>query len=407
MPQFEYRGRDKEGRLRSGYRQAEDADNLNAELFKEGISVIEIHIKDSTPSYWEIIQHWLQSDSLYNEELSVFARQMQLLHQANVPMVAAIKQLAAHTRSKRLSQVLFKIIEDLEKGQTLSTAMQQYTQFFSPIMISIIQIGEQTGRLSEAFGYIHEYLQFDVSTRKQIKSIFRYPTFVLIAILSAFIILNIFVIPTFSKFYVGLEVSLPWQTYMLMGVSNFLIHYGLYALIGLIILLGFLIRYFHTPEGKYLLNKYQLRIPIIGTLLRRVILIRFAKSFAIVLKAGISVDQGLALTKETLTNTYIIEQVIQVQEAIKRGTAFTNAIIKIDLFTPLELQILSVGEKNGELSTAFEYIAHFNSEEIEFDLKRINDQMGPILTGIMSILILIVALGVYLPVWNMVDVIKK
>ena len=175
----------------------------------------------------------------------------------------------------------------------------------------------------------------------------------------------------------------------------------------LLVLLGaFIFRYLRTAQGKYRWHKYELRLPLIGSLLKRVILIRFARAFKIVIHAGISIDQGLLLIRDTLTNTYVIDQVTQVQEAIKRGMGFTNAIVKITLLTPLEIQILSVGEKNGELGPAFDYIANFHSHEIEFDLKRINDQTGPILTGIMAILILIVALGVYLPVWNMVDLIK-
>ena len=404
--QFSYKGRDKEGRLISGQRHANDADSLNTELLKEGISVIQISLAPSKHSYWDKIQNQLKSDHLDFDELAIFARQMQLLHQANVPMVTAIKQLATYTRSARFARVLYSVTDDLEKGQPLSISMQQHVEIFSPIMISIIQIGEKTGRLSEAFGHIHQYLAFESDTRKQIKTIFRYPLFVLISIFSAFIILNVFVIPTFAKFYVNLDVPLPWQTYILIGMSNFLTHYGGYTLLFFFLLGCLLFRYLHTTQGKYRWNKYELRLPLIGNLLKRVILIRFARAFKIVINAGISIDQGLLLIKDTLSNTYVTEQLAQVQEAIKRGTDFTHAIVKINLLTPLEIQILSVGEKNGELGPAFDYIANFHSHEIEFDLKRINDQTGPLLTGVMAILILIIALGVYLPVWNMVNLIK-
>lgn len=406
MLQFSYRGRDKEGRLRTGQRQANDADSLNAELLKEGINVFQINLVKTKKSYWDILHIKFQSDRLHLDELAIFARQMQLLHQANVPMVTAIKQLASFTRSGRLAEALYSLIDDLEKGQTLSVAMQQHVKIFSPIMVSIVQIGETTGHLSDAFGYVHQYLEFESTTRKQVKTIFRYPLFVLISIISAFIILNVFVVPTFAKFYLNLDIPLPWQTYILINVSNFLIHYGGYTLLFLILLSALLFRYLRTPHGKYRWHKYELHLPLVGNLLKRVLLIRFARAFKIVLHAGISIDQGLFLIKDTLTNTYVIDQLTQVQEAIKRGMAFTHAIVKISLLSPLEIQILSVGEKNGELGPAFDYIANFHGHEIEFDLKRINDQTGPILTGIMAILILIVALGVYLPVWNMVNLIR-
>lgn len=403
MPQYTYRGRDQSGALRTGQRFANNVDHLNADLIHEGISPIQISEVTSKKSLQDMFQDYFYTSAENSEEMAIFARQMQLLHKAGVPMVTALNQLAANTRSKRLAKALAGISILLEQGQSLATAMQQYPSIFSPLIINVVKIGENTGHLAEAFGHIHEYLEFEVNNSKQIKSAFRYPAFVLLSITFAIIVLNIFVIPTFSRFYGGLHMDLPWQTKLLIGTSDFIRHYGFYFLAACAIGAFFLFRYIGTAEGRYQWNRFELYIPVFGKLLKRIILIRFSQSLAIMLGSGLSVTQSLALVNEIILNTYITRQITGMQEAIEGGTAFTHAIAKVNLFTPLEIQILAVGEKNGELSPALSYIANFHSQEISFDLKRIHDLIGPIMIAAVSILILIIALGVYLPIWNMID----
>lgn len=403
MPLFTYRGRDKEGRLRVGQRSSISIDTLNAELIKEGIFPIQITPTEPERSYLEKLRGLFQSESLPISELSIFARQMQLLHDANVPIITALQQLQSTTRSKRLAKTIEGLIENLEKGQSLAVAMQQYPAIFSPLIVNIVQIGESTGHLGESFSHIHEYLEFEASTIKQIKTAFRYPTFVFLAIVFAFIILNLFVIPTFARFYINLEVNLPWQTRFLIGISNFTVNYGLYLLVFTVIASIWFLRYLKTPDGKYRWDKFLLKIPFIGKLIKRVLIIRFCESLSIILNAGVSVNQGLLLIKNTIINAYIAHQVTEMLELIERGVPFTQAIAKVELFTPIENQILSVGEKNGELSPALSYIAKLHNHEISYDLKRMNDLIGPILISAVAILILIVALGIYLPIWNMIN----
>ncbi|HVE44652.1 MAG TPA: type II secretion system F family protein [Gammaproteobacteria bacterium] len=403
MPQFSYKGRDKEGKLRIGHRVALNAAKLGDDLLKEGISPIQILPYRPAFSYREKINDFLQGENLQREELAIFARQMQLLHQAGVGIVPALKQLAGYTRSFRLARALQGVTEHLEMGQDLATSMQYYPEAFSPLMVNVVRIGENTGHLSEAFGQLFKYIEFESHNAKQMRSSFRYPIFVFVAIFLSIIILNIFVVPTFARFYTNAEITLPWQTRVLIGSSHFFIHYGIYCLIFLIGL-GIAAHYYlKTPQGKYRLGKYQLRVPLVGKLLKRIILMRFAQSFAIVLGSGISVTQGLGFVKEVIDNKYVSKQIGDMQEMIERGQTLTKSLSYVDLFSPLELQILSVGEKNGELVSALEYMTDFQSHEIEFELKRLSDAVGPILISVMSVLILIVALGVYLPIWNMVN----
>ena len=406
MPQYAYRARDRDGRLRAGQRFSNTIDDLSAELIKEGIYPIKISLYQEERTFLHKLRNWMQGEALHLEELAIFSRQMQLLHQASVPMVTALKQLANYTRSNRLSFALKGVIEHLEMGQSLSTAMQYYPDTFSPLIVNIVQIGENTGHLSEAFAHLHQYIAFEVSSRKQIKAAFRYPMLIGISIIFAILILNLFVIPTFAGFYQNIDVPLPWQTRILINVSNFFVNYIAYIIVLTIAGIFLLFRYIRTPSGRVRWDRFLLRIPFMGRLIGRTILVRFSQALAIVINSGVSVPQGLILVKQLLANQYINSQISLMQEAIERGQAFTQSITNIELFSPLELQIIAVGEKNGELGPALSYIGNFHTHEIEFELKRINDLIGPIMVAAISILILIIALGVYLPIWNMINLVR-
>lgn len=407
MPQYKYRGRDKEGRLRTGERFANTVDNLNAELIKEGIFPTQIDESHATIPIWNRAIHLFRKAPIPFADLAIFSRQMQLLHKAGVPMITALRQLASYTRNRSFSNAILGLIDHIENGQSLSTAMRSYPDIFPPLIVSIVHIGETTGRLSEAFGHLHTYLEFESRHTQQLKGAFRYPLFVLISIIVAIVVLNIFVIPTFGQFFSSMENSLPWQTQLLIASSNFFLYVGPYVLVLLVIATIFFLHYINTTEGRYNWDKFKLKIPVLGKLLKRIILIRFAQSFSIVIDSGIGITQGLTLVRNLLQNSFINRQISDAQELIERGNTFTQAITHIDLFSPMELQIISVGEKNGELGSAMSYIGNFHTHEIEFDLKRMNDLIGPILIAVASVLILIVALGIYLPIWNMINLVHN
>src|SRR5215208_1705958 len=317
MPQYSYRGRDKEGQLRVGQRDAPSEDKLNQILIKEGIYPIHIKEQHELRPSLETIKNLLQSKTLHLEELAIFARQMQLLYKANVPIITSLKQLSSYTRSHKLQRALKRVIEDLEKGQSLSSSMQNYPDVFTPLMINLVQIGENTGDISGAFSYVHDYLSFELSNAKQLKTAFRYPIFVLVTIAIAIILLNVFVIPTFAHFYERADITLPWQTIALIMVSHFFVHYGLYTLAAIIIMSIFLYRYIQTPEGKYRWDSLKLKVPLFGKLLKRLILIRFSQSLAITLNAGLSITKSLELVRNVLQNNFVNNEINQMQESIE------------------------------------------------------------------------------------------
>lgn len=402
MPIFEYQGRDAAGKLVSGERTATSADMLSSSLTKENITPIHIDLKKSEVSSSTKFLNFFEKKKISNSDLSLFTRQMHTLLKSGVPIISAVNHLADNARNKRLSQILKSVAEDLESGKNLSVSLQQYPAVFSPLIVGMVRVGENTGHLNEVFLHLTNYLELEDSTIKRVKSAIRYPTFVIAAIVIGMIIINIFVVPIFARVYMRAHIPLPKMTVLLIKISTFFVNYWLMILIFLILVVVFLVHYLSTPNGKLAWHRNQLRLPILGVLLKRIILLRFAQTFAIVANSGIPIVQGLSLVGQSIDNVYARHEIMAMQESIQQGNSIFQAARACEFFTPIELQMLGVAEETGELGAMLNEIAYYYQREVDYDLKKLTDMIEPILLIAISIMVLLLALAVYLPIWNMV-----
>jgi MSHA biogenesis protein MshG len=327
---------------------------------------------------------------------------MYTLLKSGVPIMNAVKHLADNARSQRLAQVLTSVAEDLGAGRSLGLAMQQHPTVFSPLLVGMVRVGENTGHLNEVFLHLTGYLELEDSTIKRAKSAIRYPTFVIAAIVVGIIIINIFVIPVFAKVYTRAHISLPKITIFLIKISAFFVTYWLMILIFVIFSFIGIRYYLNTPNGRFAWDKFQLQLPIVGVLLKRIILLRFAQTFAIVANSGIPIVEGLTLVAQSINNAYARQEIMAMQDAIQHGNSIIQAARVCKLFTPIELQMLGVAEETGELGAMLHEIAFYYQREVDYDLKRLTDLIEPVLLIAISIMVLLMALAVYLPIWNMV-----
>jgi len=402
MPEYYFRGRDTNGELREGERFSDNIDELNKTLTLEGITPIDIKIKGGNIDYSvEGLFKQFIKPRVSKAEVSILMHQLQLLSEAHVPILTGLELLSQHTKNTALKAALTGICTNLQKGQDVATAMSAYPNIFTNFMTNMIGIGEKMGNLTNTFSQIHQYLDFEIMSMKKLKETLRYPALLFLTLTATILSINLFVIPTFAKVYSQLNTQLPWQTELLIACSNFLVNDGIYLLIGLFILAFLLFRYLKTPAGKYHYHSLILKIPIFGQIIRRIILIRFAKTLSIVLNSGMTILDGMRYTEEIVMNDVVKSQISEACDLIERGTSFVVAISKIKLFSPLEVQMIVVGEQNGKLGPALSYITSFHSNEIDYELKRLQELLGPILVAIFSVIILIVSLGVYLPLWNL------
>jgi MSHA biogenesis protein MshG len=405
MPIYIYDGRDSTGKAVHGTREADNENVLSTQLLKDGITPIKITLEYERKDYFRQFKDWLERTRVTRDDLSMFVRQMYVLTETGVPITVGVRQLSRNARSLYMQNVLRGLAEHLESGQDLAVSMQYYPDVFKPLMISMIRVGQNSGHLDDAFLQLNEYLELEGGMAKRIKASLRYPIFVMIAIVLAIVIVDLFVIPTFAKVYAQANVELPYLTIFLIKLSNFIIDNWIIIAGVLIAITIFLYRYLKSPKGHLLWNEYILKIPIIGNIIKRIILLRFSQTFAITTNAGIPIVEGLALVEQAVDNAYAQKEIHAMRDALQRGSSLTKAAANCHFFTPLELQILSVSEETGELGPMLEHIAKFYQREVEYDLKRLNDLIEPILIVSLAIMVLMLAFAIYLPIWNMVKLV--
>jgi MSHA biogenesis protein MshG len=335
------------------------------------------------------------------DDLLMFSRQLATLLRAGVPLLRSLQGLYESASKASFAQLLERLKQQLEGGRQLSAAMQREEDVFSRYMISMVRVGEVTGRMSEVFMGLHAQLSFERENREQVRSALRYPIFVLCAAAVALVVLNIFVIPAFAKVYKGLHTELPLITKILIGLSDFFIHDWPFLIAILIVLVGGSIWGVRTPAGRRLRDEWVLHLPIFGALVRKAALARFTKSFGLALEAGIPVVDALQVAVETTGNVVLAERITQMKASAERGETLAKAARATGVFTPTILQMVAVGEETGALGEMMNEVADYYQKEVEHAVRGLAAQIEPIMIVLMGCMVLVVALGVFLPMWDL------
>ena len=407
MAVFEYKGRDTSGALISGDLEGTSPDAVASHLLSSGITPINIQEKKEERNILkELGQIFKNRKPPSLGEMIMFSRQMYTLLRTGIPVNQAIGGILGSIRKEYFAEVLKAIQKDLESGQELSVALKQYPRIFPPLFVAMIGVGENTGRLDEAFLQISRYMEYDKETRQRIKSALRYPMFVLIAIAVAVTVINIWVIPAFAKIFATASVELPLATRVLMATSDFFVHYWGFML-GVLIMGVASFRYWlRTKPGRYVWDRFKLRLPLVGDIIQRAILGRFARSFAMSVGAGVPLTQALSVVARAVDNQFISVKVKEIRNAVERGGTLTKAATETRMFSPLVIQMLSVGEETGAVDEMMEEVAGFYEREVDYDVKNLSSTIEPVLITIIGVMVLIMALGIFLPMWDMSSVMK-
>jgi len=335
------------------------------------------------------------------EELIVFCRQMYALMRSGVPILRAINGMVESANSNSLKKALTDIGKQLEGGYTFSSALNGHPKIFDHLFVSLIHVGENTGQLDQAFLKLTSYLERELDTRKRIKAALRYPTMVVIALSAAMVILNIFVIPTFADMFSRLGSDLPPTTQFIIASSNLFINYWPYMLVGIIVAYIMVKQSLKTEQGRYQWDRRKIKLPIIGSIIERSILARFSHSFAIVLKAGVPMTTGLSLVAEAVDNSYMQDKISAMRQSIESGESLLRSSVASALFTPLVLQMVAVGEETGRVDELLAEVGDYYEREVDYDLSTLTARIEPLLLVVVAVMVLVLALGIFTPMWDM------
>ena len=407
MPIFDYKGRSSRGgELVQGSLEGADSGVIADQLMNTGIIPTEIRLSRNTrttkaegqQTLWQRLSQKQTVDPL---ELMLFSRQMYTLLKSGVPIMRALAGLQESSQNPVFSAMLQDLRESLDGGRELSTAMRRHPKIFSPFYLSMVQVGEMTGMLDQTFLRLYEHLEFEKDMRERIKGAVRYPMFVVIAMAIALVIVNIFVIPAFAKVFEGFHTELPLMTKILMGFSNFMVTSWPLLLAGLIgAVVGFR-AWINTVDGRYKWDRYKFKLPIAGKIIFKGTLARFARSLALSFKSGIPIVQALNTVGMVVDNEYMRGKIEQMRDGVERGESILRTAHATGVFNPTVLQMIAVGEETGDLDGLMFEVAGMYEREVEYEVKTLSAQIEPIMIVALGGLVLVLALGIFLPMWDL------
>jgi MSHA biogenesis protein MshG len=408
MPLFQYKGRNQRGEAVRGNLEAASPDAVAAQLLNTGVIPIDIIIAKAREDIFGALRARLAAGSKVTlTDLALFSRQMYTLLKAGVPIMQSLRGLRESTQNPALAKVIASISESLDTGLELSSALRRHPKVFSSLYVNLVQVGETTGSLQEVFLQLAVYLDREKDTRDQIKSATRYPIFVVAAIFIAIFIINLFVIPTFAKVYAGFKIELPWATKVLIASSNFTVAYWPVIVMGVITAI-FSIRYYvRTTEGRYRWDKFKLDIPVVGRIIYKATLGRFTRALAVMMKSGVPLVQGMTVVSRAVDNEFISERIVQMRDGVERGETIARTAAATGMFPPLVIQMIAVGEETGSVDDLMFNVADFYEREVDYDIRNLSTAIQPILIVFLAIMVFILALGVFLPMWDLVQVARK
>ncbi len=401
MAFFAYKARDTGGELVQGVLESADSGGAASQLFALGVTPVEITPTRAPADDGEGFFARMSREKVSLPDLMLFSRQMYTLLKAGVPIMRALAGLQESTTNKTFAGVIKEVRESLDAGRELSQSLARQSAVFSPFYVNMVRVGEMTGQLEEIFLRMFHHLEFDKFMHEQIKSAVRYPSFVIVTMGVAMVIINLFVIPAFAKVYKGFNAKLPLMTEILIGFSDFMVAWWpLMLILTIAAFFGFR-AWSRSPTGRLRWDEVKLRIPVAGKIIEKATLARFARSFALATRSGVPAVQALTVVAQTVDNDYIARKIEKMREGVERGESMLRTAVSSGVFTPVVLQMIAVGEESGALDDLMQEIAEMYQREVEYELKTLSAQIEPILIICLAVLVLILALGVFLPIWDL------
>ena len=408
MPSYAYKGRDSGGKLVEGVLEGANSGAVVDLLRGQGLTPVAI--TEAAAAAGKLSVDWnfrLTRQKITPIDLLLFSRQMHTLLKSGVPILRALNGLQDAAINPEMKRVIGEIRESLEGGRDLSQALARHPRVFSSFYLSMVRVGEATGLLEEIFFRLFEHLEFERYMREQVKSALRYPSFVVLAMLIAIVVVNIFVIPAFAKVFTGFGAELPLMTRILLGFSDFMLDAWpllLAAAVGIVLAFR---AWVGTVGGRYAWDRLSLNFPIAGKILHKAALSRFARSFSLGIRSGVPVMQALSNSAQTVDNSFVARAIEGMRENVERGESLLRAAISSEIFTPIVLQMVAVGEESGAVDDMMDEVGDMYRQEVEYELKTLSQQIEPILIVMLGVMVLILALGIFLPMWDLGKVALK
>jgi MSHA biogenesis protein MshG len=407
MPSFQYKAVTSTGQVVSSTLEAPNVAAASKELYQKGYKPISLKSMGKRARGADGAAGSGQGSAkrVKADEIVQFTRQLVTLLRAGVPILTALEALRDQA-SKGFGVVINKIYVEVMSGKSFSQALDQHPKVFSKLYVNSVKAGEMSGSLDTVLERMAQLIKHDAETNKKIRSALQYPTFVLSAMVLAFLVIMVKVVPSFAALFDGLGMNLPLPTKIMMGVSKFMQHNILYIL-GIIIAATVSFKmYIRTVKGRFRWDGIKMKIPLIGNVIIKGSMARFTRMFETLNRSGLPILQTLTTVSSAVGNVVIEKQIQQVALGVEKGEGISGSMKKSNLFPPMVNKMIAIGEQSGSLDTMLENISDHYDLEVEYAIKSLTAMIEPILTVVMGGAVAIMALGIFLPMWNMIGAIK-
>jgi type II secretory pathway component PulF len=406
MPKYIYEAINENGDTASGTLEVESIEVANAILISRNLIPSKIKEKSKPGD-----NHWLQAilgtGTVKVMDLIMFTKQFHSMLVAGIPILRILSILEDQTESKGLRNTISNIIQDINQGLSLSDALNKYPKIFSRLYCDMIKAGEISGSVPIVLDRLIYIIEHEAKVKSDIKSAFRYPLIVLIALGGAFIVLLTFVIPQFASVFSHAGITLPWPTKFAMLLYTFMSHYW-YLMIGVIVITVFgMISYFKTRNGKFVRDSLLLEMPIVGPVFKKAALSRFASIFAILQTSGVPIMQSLTILSATMGNEALTRSFDHIRERIKEGAGISAPLKSAKYFTPMIVDMVAIGEESGNIDEMMRAVAKHYDDEVEYAIKGLSDALGPILIVGLAAIVGFFALAIFMPMWDLTQIATK
>ena len=354
------------------------------------------------------IQNFFQGSKVKVPNLVAAIRQLSVMTNAGISIHDSVKEVANATEDKKLKFIFSTLNDDLNQGQSLTDSISKFRAELGDVVVAMIKLGENTGNMAESLAKLAEILQEVWDNQQKFKKAIRYPIIVVCAIAIAFLILMIYVVPKFKEIFEQLGANLPLPTRILLGIESALSNYGLYILIGFIATI-YAIRYMYktSEEFSYNFDKYMLKVYLIGKIIFFSSMNRFNLIFTELVRAGIPIAEALDTATITVSNQEINKKISTVKIGVQRGIPLTEAFRDTELYENMLIQMISAGEQSGNIDAMMEKVTDYYKAKFNDIVDNISAYIEPILIGFIAVMVVFLALGIFMPMWDLASAVKN
>ncbi|MDP8217335.1 MAG: type II secretion system F family protein [Candidatus Theseobacter exili] len=406
MPLYRYKGRKETGEIVEGVLEAHDEDGIMQRVSELGYSISSISQERTSSRFHFQEDILIRFSRIRKTDISQFARQLATMLRSGLTALQAFDVLIEQSENKKFQQVLTQVKRDIEEGISLSNALAKHPKIFSSLFMNTLRVGEESGRLEEVLDQLALFLEKEVDLRAKVKSGLMYPAMLVITAVFVIVFLVAFVFPKFAYVFARAKVPLPPPTRILFQFS-LLLRSQWYFILGVIvvIILGALV-YIRTPVGRLRVDRLKLNLPLFGKLFRKVAISRFSRSMEILTRSGVNILASLRMVRESAENMVFRNVFENVEAIVSEGQGFTQPLERSGEFPSMAVQMIRVGEETGRMAEAFGNVADNYEQEVDRVLKNLTAILEPVIVVIMAAVVGFIALSIFLPIFDMIKVIK-